>query len=90
MTAQPFALWRAERNAASIIRKPKREIVKHMQISSPSLLGLNEVRQPRTSVAAPFEPPEFTPAAKPPEAQAAQTTAPASYVRPGTHIDLKI
>lgn len=58
-----------------------------MQISSPSLLGLNEVRQPRTSVAAPFEPPEFTPAAKPPEAQAA---APASYVRPGTHIDLKI
>jgi len=60
-----------------------------MQISAQNVFATQAARAQKPATA-PFEPPELKNQEKPAENQAATVPAPTVYVRPGTHIDIKV
>jgi len=60
-----------------------------MQISAQNVFAAQASRAPKPA-SVPFEPPELKNPEKPVATEAAGAAKPAGYVRPGTHIDIKI
>jgi hypothetical protein len=62
-----------------------------MQISTATVLASQQqARAHKPEQPAGFEPLDFKQTAKAPAEKTAEAAAPAGYVRPGTHIDIKV
>lgn len=62
-----------------------------MQINAQNAFATHQqAARAQKPASAPFEPPELKTQEKPAETQADAIAAPTGYVRPGTHIDIKV